>query len=158
VFNRDDGHDFAAELDGSFGSFIAALGGNWNQMREIGDVEVWMESADNVLGGLSEGEDHVRSWYDVGFCIATLVSIIGFEASEGDPERDELDEVANESLEGFREAAAEVGFTGDEVDGLVGRFQNLLGPESDRDYTNMASIQEQIRSHAGSTDGVSLSQ
>jgi hypothetical protein len=156
VFNREDDTDFAAALDAPFGSFIAALGGNWSQLREIGDVEVWMEAADNVLAALSDGEDHVRSWYDVGFCLATLTSVIGIEGSAGDAEREELLEVGRESLEGFREAAGEVGFLESDVEELAIMFQNLLGPENDRDYANLGRVQEKIRGHAGKTDGVAL--
>src|SRR4029077_95965 len=84
VFNRDQGGAFADELDVPFGAFLASLGGNWSSLRDLGDLDVWLEAADNLLGTLAPAEQHVRRWYEVGFQLATLLNLAGREL-ESDP-------------------------------------------------------------------------
>lgn len=145
VFHRDQGGPFAPELDATFGAFLTALGSNWKVLSTLEDLDVWMETADNVLDGLAEGEQQVRHWYEVGYQLATMLNL----AAEGaDAEAEALREVWQGSWEALSEAALEVGFRGDAIQALRASLDNLIGPEEERDYTNVGRVQERVRQQA----------
>lgn len=156
VFNRESGADFARELDGPFGGFLSLLGGSWATLRNIGDLEVWMEAADNLLEHLTPAEDHVRAWYEIGFQLQTMRNVIEqFSEADAD-ERAELSQMWKDAWNELKTSATEAGFDGAEVNSLEHMLENLRGPETQRDYTFMARIQEMVRGRAERTDAAGV--
>lgn len=152
VFHRISEPNPAAQLDAPFGTFLDALGGNWGALRPLGDCEVWIEVADNVLEGLGEGEAYVRAWYEVGYQLATLLNVVGaLPESQGD-ERQELVTLWNEAWGELQEWLAEVGFDRATVSALGQMLDNVRGPEAERDYTLMAQVQQIVRGRAEQAD------
>lgn len=152
VFNRESGADFARELDAPFGGFLSLLGGSWATLRDIGDLEVWMEAADNLLEHLTPAEDHVRAWYEIGFQLQTMRNVIE-QFSDADPdERAELSQMWKDAWTELKTSAGEAGFDSNDLKTLEHMLENLRGPEAQRDYTFMARIQELVRGRAERTD------
>jgi hypothetical protein len=145
VFHRVEGGPFADELELPFGAFLAALGGNWSLLRELEDLDVWLEAADNVFGALGPTEQHVRYWYEVGFQLATLVNLAGSELDGSAPEGAELDALWDGAWRAFRGAAQAVAVEPAVLEELDGMLDNLRGPQAERDYANLGRVQDRIR-------------
>jgi hypothetical protein len=151
VFNREEGGRFADELDMPFGVFLASLGGNWSVLRELEDLDVWIEAAENVLGGLAPAEDHVRRWYEVGFRLAPLVSLATRDL-DGSAPQEELDALWQEASGLFQQAAREAAVAEGSLEELLAMLDNLRGPQNARDYANLGRVQERMRELAGTFD------
>jgi hypothetical protein len=128
-------------IDPAFGSLLEALGSDWNALSRLGDVDLWIETADNVLDALKPGEQHVRGWYDVGYQATLLLNLA----------RRQLElEAPDEGLEArwqgawalLRDAAWTAGLAPSALDELHGMLENLRGPA--RDYTNLGRAQERV--------------
>jgi hypothetical protein len=158
VFNRDQGGPFADELDVPFGAFLAALGGSWSTLRELEDLDVWLEVADNLLGALVPAEQHVRSWYELGFALATLVNLAGRELGAGTAEDAELDGLWQAAWGAFSEAAREASVDDGTLEQLRSMLENLRGPQQGRDYANLGRVQECVRDLAGGCDAGGIAQ
>lgn len=152
VFNRDEGGSFADELDLPFGAFLASLGGNWSALRDLEDLDVWMEAAENVLGGLGPAEDHVRRWYEVGFQLATLLNLAARELDGGAQQDAELEELWHAASHQFRQSALAATVDESAIEELQNMLDNLRGPQHARDYANLGRVQERMRELAGSCD------
>ncbi|MGD8859034.1 MAG: hypothetical protein PVI30_03425 [Myxococcales bacterium] len=152
VYHREEGGTYATELDDSFGSFVAGLGGNWAALRELEDLDVWMETADNLLEGLSPAEEYLRGWYEVGFQLSTLLNLAQ-EAEDGIDADAELHEAWDAALELLRQMTCSVGVSAAELQVLEGMLQNLGAPEAERDYTLVARVQSHVDDLVRRADG-----
>jgi hypothetical protein len=153
VFNREQGGPFADELDVPFGAFLASLGGNWSVLRELDDLDVWLEAADNVLETLAVGEQHVRFWYEIGFQLATLINLAGRDLDGGSAGGDgEMQELWNGSWAALRISAQHAGLDAATLEEVHGMLENLRGPQATRDYANLGRIQERMRELANLRD------
>lgn len=156
VFNRELGGAFADELDVPFGAFLASLGGNWSSLRDLGDLDVWLEAADNLLGALTPAEQHVRRWYEVGFQLATLLNLAGRELESGEAGDGELGPLWQAAWSAFHEAALEAEVEPAAVEELRDLLENLRGPQPNRDYANLGRFQERVRALANRCDSGSM--
>jgi hypothetical protein len=143
MFHREQGGPFAPELDAPFGGFLSALGGPWQALRELEDLDLWMETADNLLQGLDADDAHLRSWYEMGFQLSTLLNL----ASDAEDLRtdEQASEVWDGAFKAFAEAAKEAGVGGAALIELEGMLDNLQGPEGERDFTLVGRVQERVR-------------
>lgn len=156
VFNREQGGPFADELDVPFGAFLAALGGNWSVLRELEDLDVWLEAADNVLETLSISEQHVRFWYEIGFQLATLINLAGRELDGGGPPDSDAQQLWQGSWAALRISAQHAGLEPAVLEEMHGMLENLRGPLAVRDYANLARVQECMRELANRRDASGL--
>jgi hypothetical protein len=156
VFNREQGGPFADELDVPFGAFLAALGGNWSVLRELEDLDVWLEAADNVLETLSISEQHVRFWYEIGFQLATLINLAGRELDGGAAPDGDAQELWQGSWAALRISAQHAGLEPAALEEISEMLENLRGPLAVRDYANLARVQERMRELANRRDASGL--
>jgi hypothetical protein len=156
VFNRDQGGPFAPELDAPFGAFLAALGGNWNTLRALEDLDVWLEVADNLLETLLPAEQDVRFWYEVGFQLATLINLAARELDGGGGPDAELSDLWQGSWAAMRISALHAGVQEAVLDDLNAMLENLRGPVVQRDYSNLARVQERMQELASRRDVTGL--
>jgi hypothetical protein len=156
IFHRDQGGPFADELDLPFGRFLASLGGNWSMLRDLEDLDVWLEAADNLLEGLPPAEQYVRCWYEVGFQLATLLSLARAELEGESPAGEDLAEIWQTAWATLQRAAHQAGVDSSVVSELHEMFDNLRGPQPERDYANLGRVQQRIRELAGRYDTVSV--
>jgi hypothetical protein len=151
-FHRDEGGNFAAELGRSFGRFIDAVGGNWRELERLGDVDGWLGATDNLLASLPPNKKHISEWYELGFQFSTLHSI----AEQGwplDPEqRAAYQELWNQAMTAFLQAAESAQITTLKAQRVQVLLENLIGPEPQRDYTNVARSLHELRSLAEQAD------
>jgi hypothetical protein len=138
---REEGATEGASIDGAFGQLLETLGSDWNALSRLDDVDLWIETADNVLGALAPDEQHLRGWYDVGYQATLLLNLA----------RRQLElEVPDEGLEArwqgswalLRDAAWTAGLAPSALDELHAMLDNLRGPA--RDYTNLGRAQERV--------------
>jgi hypothetical protein len=148
AFHRDAGGDFAAELETSFGRFIDQVGGNWPELRRLGDVDVWLSATDNLLESLPDERKRASAWYELGFQFSTLQSIAEHGLPPDPDERTVYQELWNETLSAFRSSAENAGVPARPVRRLQALLENLIGPEQARDYTNIARSLEELRALA----------
>ena len=153
VFHRQDGEHFADELDLPFGVFLAGLGADWSALREIDDLDVWVEAAENLLGGLGPSENHVRYFYEIGFQLSTLINLANSERENGSGELGELWESAWTAL---REAAQGATIPEQTVEELRSMLENLSGPSQARDFANLGRVQERVGALAAEADAATL--
>jgi hypothetical protein len=149
AWHREEGNADGEAIDASFGSLLETLGSDWSALSRLGDVELWMETADNVLATLKPSEQHVRGWYDVGYQATLLLNLA----------RRQLElEAPDEGLEArwqgawalLRDAAWTAGLPPSALDELRGMLDNLRGPA--RDYTNLGRAQERVAGLADQAD------
>ena len=144
-FHRKGGEDFRGELADPFGRFVDAVGGDWDQLSRISDIEVWLSAIDNLLEALPEAQRAMAEWYEIGFQFSTLRSI----AEQGLPDEMEQRAVYQEmwmqSLTQFRASATQVGVTPRDIRRLQSQLENLLGPMHKRDHASTARVLGQLR-------------
>ncbi|MDD9940550.1 MAG: hypothetical protein OXU20_05760 [Myxococcales bacterium] len=150
VFHRAQGDALRSELEAPFGGFITSLGGNWETLRALDDVDLWMEMADNVLMVLPDDRQYVRWWYEVGFQLATLLNLAGVDPDSSVAH--ELDGTWESAMEALTTAVTALGMSAAEVAVLEGMLENLRGPDSERDYLNASRVQAVIRERATHAD------
>ena len=155
VFHRSAGGRFADELDRPFGGFLAALGTDWNALRGLDDLDVWVEAAENVLAKLGPGEHHVRSFYEVGFQLATLINLAN-RALEDSGSDVAIAEGWLPAWSALRDAALQASVAAEAVDRLEPMLANLFGPRAERDFANLGRVQECIGEFAGQADAAVL--
>ena len=152
-YHRDDGGDFSSELDGPFGRFVDAVGGSWQQLKRLGDVELWLGATDNLLESLPPSRRDACEWYEIGFQFSTLRSI----AEEGLPEQSEqratFQELWNRAMTQLRTSAVSAGIAPRDIRRLQAQLENLIGPSEKRDYRNLARTLEALRSFCAAADG-----
>jgi hypothetical protein len=151
-FHRGEGEDFAAELEETFGRFIDLVGGNWSELKRLGDVDVWLGATDNLLESLPSSKRHLSEWYEMGFQLTTLRSIAE-QGTPADPsDRTVFDEMWGQSMSAFREAAHNAQVAAHEVRHVQSLLENLIGPEPQRDYANVGRSLKELRGLAESAD------
>jgi hypothetical protein len=152
AFHRESGADFAAELEAPFGAFVDAAGGSWDELKPLGDIEVWLAATDNLLQALAGTRRDVCEWYEIGFQFATLRSI----AEQGPPEdveqRAVYQEMWSRSMAQLRTSAASAGVAPREIRRLQALLENLIGPEKKRDYGNLGRAVVALSEHAAAAD------
>ncbi|HEX2678875.1 MAG TPA: hypothetical protein VHM19_19625 [Polyangiales bacterium] len=151
VWNREEHLDFARELTPQFGRFIDALGGNWNDLRKLGDFDVWIASTDNLIQGLAPAQRELGEWYELGYELTTLHNIAG-EDPAGEVERKDQEDVWRETLERFLARAEAAHIRYEDLARVLALLENLIGPRSTRDYTNIARSLEELRKQASYAD------
>jgi hypothetical protein len=139
AWSRDEGH--SAPIDEAFGQLLQTLGSDWSALSRLGDVELWMETADNVLDTLGPQGQQVRSWYDVGYQATLLLNLARRQL-----ELDRPDEAVEARWQGawvlLRDAAGSAGLAPSALEELHGLLENLRGPA--RDYTNLGRAQQRV--------------
>jgi hypothetical protein len=151
-FHREEGENLIAELERSFGCFIDAVGGNWLELKRLGDVEVWLGATDNLLASLPPHKTYIASWYEVGFQFATLHSIAA-QGVPNDPEQLAVfQELWEQSMTAFRQAAEIVQVGARDLRRQQALLENLIGPEQRRDYSNIGRSLDELRGLAQAAD------
>jgi hypothetical protein len=148
VFHRAAGGPFAAELDGSFGTFLSALGTNWEALRALEDLDVWLEAAENVLDPAGRS---VRGWYLVGFELATLLNLAAQSLEGASADVEQRWQTSWRALEA---AAAEAQLDPVDLGEIRLLLENLNGPA--RDLQNAGRAQQRLSELAEAADGRSL--
>jgi hypothetical protein len=82
----------------------------------------------------------------------TLINVIGELSGANDGTRTELEHTWTRAWDALNGLAAEAGFDRESLSALERMLGNLRGPESEREYTFMARIQEIVRGCAERTD------
>jgi hypothetical protein len=151
-FHRDEGGDLSDELERSFGRFIDSVGGNWGELKRLGDVELWLGATDNLLESLPQESRHISEWYELGFQFSTLRSIAEHGLPADPMERAVYQELWDQSMTAFRESAKSARVAAREARRVQALLENLIGPEPQRDYTNVARSLHELRSLAAEAD------
>ena len=144
-FHRKGGEDFRGELSDPFGRFVDAVGGDWVQLSQISDIEVWLSAIDNLLEALPEAKREIAEWYEIGFQFSTLRSIAEQGLPEDMEQRAAYQELWMQSLTQFRASATQVGITPRDIRRLQSQLENLLGPLHKRDHASTARVLGQLR-------------
>jgi hypothetical protein len=156
VFHRQDGERFADELDMPFGVFLAALGADWSALREIDDLDVWIEAAENLLGGLGPSEHQVRYFYEIGYQLSTLINLANSGLGSGNGTEPELRELWDSAWALLHEAAQGAAIPEPILVELRAMLENLYGPAAQRDFANLGRVQECIDELAERADAATL--
>lgn len=151
-FHRDEQGDFSIELERSFGRFVDAVGGNWPELKRLGDIDVWLGATDNLLQSLPQDSQHISEWYELGFQFSTLRSIAEHGLPADPTERAVYEELWNQSMAAFRESAKSARIAAREARRVQKLLENLIGPEPQRDYTNVARSLQELRVLAEEAD------
>ena len=100
------GRRFIAELERSFGCFIDAVGGNWLELKRIGDIEVWLGATDNLL---EVARRRARSTSPTGTRSASSSPTLQSIVAQGVPDEPEqlavFQELWEQSMAAFQSAA-----------------------------------------------------
>jgi hypothetical protein len=153
-FHRDEGGSGASELDGTFGAFVDTVGGNWADLKRLGDVDVWLSATDNLLESLTQSHKHVPEWYELGFQFSTLQSIAEQGLPDDAEQRAVYQELWSQSMTALRESAQNAGLAARPIRRLQALLENLITPEPQRDYTNVARSLQELRALADEADRV----
>ncbi len=151
-FHRDEGGDFGAQLEASFGRFIDLVGGDWGELRRLSDLDVWLGATDNLLESLPPATKHLSEWYEMGFQFSTLRSIAEQGLPADPEERAIYEELWGQSMSAFLESADSAQIAASEAGELRSSLENLIGPEPQRDYANLARSLQQLRALAEAAD------
>ena len=145
---KGKGSCFASKLDGCFGGFLDALGGCWCDLRVLEDLEVFSGVTENLISTLPPARSDIGIWYNLGSCISTLLNI----ATNGPPRSRRRKEATavqwRRSLERFRLLASELNLRQREIEAIAAMLQNLMGPESEKDPTNLKRCVNTVRRQA----------
>lgn len=151
AFHRGDGAELAREIEPSFGRFVQAIGGDWRALAQLGDVDVWLGAAENLLAGVPHERRHVADWYGLGFAFTTLLDL----ATEGVPDdadsRAQFKQTWQSAIGQFR-AFAQKSIREEAATRIQNQLENLLAPEAVRDYTNVARSLDALRAQASNAD------
>jgi hypothetical protein len=91
-------------------------------------------------------------WYGVGFELATLHNLAGRGTSGSTDDRAELDAVWQEALDRFLGFAEGARIRYEHLAPVISWLSNLIGPQAERDYTNVARTLAELRRHASQAD------
>ena len=103
-----------------------------------------------VLGALWRGS--VGSWYALGYELSTLHNIASRGATGTAHERNEVEAVWREALERFLTRAERAQIRYEDLARVIAWLENLVGPATERDFTNIARSLEELRRHAVNVD------
>jgi hypothetical protein len=152
AFHGLEGHAIDADLDESFGRFLDAVGGQWEELRNIADPDVWLGVTDNLLESLPAGQRHLSSWYELGFQLTTLHNLATEEMPDDVEGLRVYQQAFDDALDAFRQSAASARLSYQDVAELEGLLRNLSGPMQQRDYSNISLSLAQLAFHAEQAD------
>jgi len=151
-FHREDGGDYADELQDSFGRFIDAIGGRWNELVRLGDLELWLGATDNLLESLPASARPVAEWYEIGFQYATLKCIAEQGLPDDVEERAVYEQMWSRSMQQLWESAESAQLPRRETRQVQTQLENVIGPSAYRNYGNLAASLEALRDMARDAD------
>jgi len=151
-FHREEGGDYAGELQDSFGRFIDAIGGRWNELVRLGDLELWLGATDNLLESLPASARAVAEWYEIGFQYATLKCIAEQGLPDEAQERAAYDQMWARSMQQLWESAESAQLPRRETRQVQTQLENVIGAPAYRDYGNLAASLETLRDMARNAD------
>jgi hypothetical protein len=154
LFNRAEISDFEGELGEPLGRFVDAIGGTWSELRKLQDLELWLGATENLLDGLPPELRRVEEWYQLGFELATLHNLAGQLVLDGPDRSDAAEQQWRNALERFltRAENARIGY--EQLGRVLALLENLAGPRSERDLTNIGRSLTEVRSYAAGADGI----
>jgi hypothetical protein len=152
-FHRNSGGDFVRELEGTFGAFIDAVGGDWRALSRIGDVEVWLGATDNLLDSLPPPSHAVAEWYELGYQLSTLHSIAEHGGFDDPQQRETYEDLWGQAMRQLRQSAQRLRVRGTTLDTVQWQLENLVGPYGERDYRNVAATLDALREQAFAAEG-----
>jgi len=152
MFNREGTSSFSTELDEPLGGFIDALGGDWKNLRNLDDLDVFNGVAENLIASLPPEKSAISYWYDIGLRISTLLNIAGRGLPTDPQERESTESEWNGGITSFRFLASQVEMQEQDIAEVQAMLENLIGPESEKDYSNMSKCLERLRGHAATAD------
>jgi phage FluMu protein gp41 len=151
IFNRAEITNFESELAAPLGPFVDALGGSWSELRKMEDLDVWVGATENLLGTLPPKLEKVSEWYRLGFELSNLHNLAGQFVFDANAEAEQQWRVA---LDRFltRCENARIGY--ENLGRVLSLLENLAGPSSERDLTNIGRSLEEVRRYAAGADGI----
>ncbi len=154
-FDGKQGGDFANELDEPFGAFVDALGGSWSDLRALNDLDLWEGATENLLSALPTEMSSVVRWYEFGGLLSTVLNIGARGLPEGEQQDDEaLTSRLKGHMDDLLRLAGELGLPEQGIADIRSMLENLTGPESEKDYTNVARTLQVARELAEAADNV----
>jgi hypothetical protein len=152
VWNREEGLDFAHELEGPFARFIDSLGGSWEDLRKLQDLDLWLGATDNLLDGLSASHRVLSSWYELGYEVSTLHNLASQEEPATPEAAVEVERMWREALDRLLAHAEAAHISYEELGRLLALLENLMAPTAQRDFVNISRSLDELRRHATSAD------
>ena len=151
-FHREEGADYASELSDTFGRFIDAVGGRWNELARLGDIELWLGTTDNLIESLPAASRAVAEWYEIGFQYATLKCIAEQGLPDDEDARAVYDQMWARSMQQLWESAESAQLPRRETRRVQTQLENVIGPAAYRDYGNLGASLVTLRDLARSAD------
>jgi hypothetical protein len=152
AFHGEEGAAPAAELEGDFARFVEGIGGSFEDLQHLGEVELWLGAIDNLLEGLPQSGRVFAEWYEIGFQYATLKCIAEQGMPESGEDREVYEEMWNRALGQLRESAKVAGLPSHELRRVQALLENVVGPTAYRDYTNLGASLRELRELARNAD------
>jgi len=152
AFHGEEGEHPGAGLDGDFARFVEGLGGHYEDLQHLGDIELWLGAIDNLLEGLPQSARVFAEWYEIGFQYSTLKCIAEQGLPEAPEDREVFDEMWNRALGQLRESAKVAGLPSHELRRVQALLENVIGPPAYRDYTNLGASLRELRELARNAD------
>jgi hypothetical protein len=152
AFNRAEISDFESELGKPLGKFVDAIGGSWSQLRTLKDLDSWQAATENLLENLPSDLRRVAEWYQLGFELATLHNLAGQLKLDGADR--EAEQTWRTALDRFltRAENAQIGY--EKLGSVLSLLENLAGPSSERDLSNIGRSLEEVRRYAAGADAI----
>jgi hypothetical protein len=154
LFNRAEIGNFESELAGPLGPFVDALGGSWSELRKLQDLDTWLGATENLLDALPANLERVSEWYRLGFELSTLHNLAGQLLFDTSGDNAEAERQWRTALDRFltRAENARIGY--ENLGRVLSLLENLAGPSSERDLTNIGRSLEEVRRYAAGADGI----
>lgn len=143
-FSSKKGNHTPEELENFFGRFINSLGGNWKNLRELNDLEVWEGAVENLFGTLPGERKSIALWFEMGMHLATMLCIAEQDKLQDSEQKNEFQELWSDSLEAFQLVARAMNLDRGDLDQMGSMLENLIGDKSTRDEINIAKSQEML--------------
>jgi hypothetical protein len=152
AFHGEEGEQPGAGLDGDFARFVEGIGGSYDDLLQLADIELWLGAMDNLLEGLPQSARVYAEWYEIGFQYSTLKCIAEQGLPEAPEDREVYDEMWNRALGQLRESAKLAGLPSHELRRVQALLENVVGPAAYRDYTNLGASLRELRELARNAD------
>jgi hypothetical protein len=154
LFNRAEIGNFESELAGPLGPFVDALGGSWSELRKLQDLDTWLGATENLLDALPPNLERVSEWYRLGFELSTLHNLAGQLVFDTSGDTADAERQWRTALDRFltRAENAHIGY--ENLGRVLSLLENLAGPSSERDLTNIGRSLEEVRRYAAGADGI----
>lgn len=154
VFNRDEITDLNGELAKPLGGFVDSIGGSWSALSQLQDLDVWSGAVENLLDGLPAELQRVGEWYQLGIELTTLHNLAGQLVLDGPSRSEAAENQWRTALDRFltRAENAQIGY--EKLGSVLSLLENLAGPSSERDLTNIGRSLEEVRRYAVGADRI----